>query len=193
MAGPKWDRILQQQLSKCILIHISRLWKLYHNTSWQPVNSDGFHWDIFTHNITSGLGPIDVAVKVWMTNYIPVLCRRNYLGRTAIVCFRLSPLVCLFVFLSVCLSLCLSVSNIKNEMSGFSRNFQGRSDMRQRTICNILIQDRFFLYPGSIFLFSGLVLHNNITEKLVNGFSWKFQDMLETTQQYNWIDWFMPN
>ena len=39
-----------------------------------------------------------------------------------------------------------------------------------------------------IFIFSGSIVTKLITQKLVNGFQWHFQDMLDTEQQNKWLD-----
>ena len=63
--------------------------------------------------------------------------------------------------------------------------------MRLRTTWNILMMLHLtILYPGLILLFSGSVLDSYIVEKLVNGFSRNFQDMLDTAQPNNWSDCF---
>ena len=70
----------------------------------------------------------------------------------------------------------------EKRLSGFSWNFQKRTDLTQGAILkhfrDVSVNP---LNPGSINLFPGSVFVCNIMEKGVNGFSWNFYEMSRTT------------
>ena len=85
----------------------------------------------------------------------------------------------------VCLFVCLSVSNItKKQSNRFSWNFQGRCDLIQKTIRNILRIFHLTLWTQDFF-FTFLASQQHCRKQL-NIISWNFQKKVDLTQGAIW-------